>query len=399
MSPARHPSSPSLRIGVSGHRVPPKLPEESEAPLRAHIDRILAAIAATARKANTASALVIVSSLAEGSDRIVAAAGLAAGFALQAVLPFEKAEYERDFETQMSRREFEELLARACDVFELDGDADERPRAYEAAGLFMLANIDVLVAIWDGEVAAGIGGTAQIVERAIAEGIAVVWIEPNHPNAMQISRPGAGAASAGATSGTEKHVSPGRCANHSTRGRRNYSLRRRNDHKRQSRRRDMVRMNDASAATFENSRDRHLFGPGPKRVLALDGGGVRGALTVAFLERIEALLSERDGKEIRLGDYFDLVGGTSTGAVIAGALALGLPHGASERLLSQAGAVCLQAPALARAAVAGEVRRPRLAPPDRGSGRRPRAAKHRPDHRLLHHHQAHGYRQPLDHLE
>ena len=82
-------------------------------------------------------------------------------------------------------------------------------------------------------------------------------------------------------------------------------------------------MNDASAATFENSRDRHLFGPGPKRVLALDGGGVRGALTVAFLERIEALLSERDGKEVRLGDYFDLVGGTSTGAVIAGALALG----------------------------------------------------------------------------
>ena len=82
-------------------------------------------------------------------------------------------------------------------------------------------------------------------------------------------------------------------------------------------------MNDASAATFENSRDRHLFGPGPKRILALDGGGVRGALTVAFLERIEALLSERDGKDIRLGDYFDLVGGTSTGAVIAGALALG----------------------------------------------------------------------------
>jgi uncharacterized protein len=82
-------------------------------------------------------------------------------------------------------------------------------------------------------------------------------------------------------------------------------------------------MNDASTATFENSRDRHLFGPGPKRLLALDGGGVRGALTVAFLERIEALLGEREGKDIRLGDYFDLVGGTSTGAVIAGALALG----------------------------------------------------------------------------
>jgi hypothetical protein len=208
VSPVRHPSSPGLRIGVSGHRVPPKLPEESEAPLRALVDRTLAAIAATARKANTASALVIVSSLAEGSDRIVAAAGLAAGFALQAVLPFEKAEYERDFETPMSRSEFEELLGCACDVFELDGAADERPRAYEAAGLFMLANIDVLVAIWDGGVAAGIGGTAQIVERAIADGIAVVWIEPSHPNAMQISWPGSGAAPAGATAGLKNTFHP-----------------------------------------------------------------------------------------------------------------------------------------------------------------------------------------------
>ena len=71
------------------------------------------------------------------------------------------------------------------------------------------------------------------------------------------------------------------------------------------------------------ARDRHLFGPGPKRILALDGGGVRGAISVAFLERIEAMLRRRHGEETRLCDHFDLVGGTSTGAVIAGALALG----------------------------------------------------------------------------
>ena len=206
VSPARHPSLPSLRIGVSGHRVPPKLPEEFEAPLHAHIDRILAAVAAATRKANTATELVIVSSLAEGSDRIVAEAGLAAGFALQAILPFARAEYERDFETEMSRREFETLLVRAG-VLELDGAADQRPRAYEAAGLFMLANIDVLIAIWDGAVAAGIGGTAQIVERAVADGISVVWIEPTHPNAVQISRPSA-AAPAGARAGLKSTFHP-----------------------------------------------------------------------------------------------------------------------------------------------------------------------------------------------
>jgi len=208
VSPARHPSSPGLRIGVSGHRVPPKLPEESEAPLRAHIDRILAAIAATTRKANATSALVIVSSLAEGSDRIVAAAGLAAGYALQVILPFARVEYERDFETPMSRSEFEDLLARAGEVVELGGDAEERPRAYEAAGLFMLANIDVLIAIWDGAMAAGIGGTAQIVERAIADGTVVVWIEPSHPNAIQISWPGSGAALDGATADLKNTFRP-----------------------------------------------------------------------------------------------------------------------------------------------------------------------------------------------
>jgi hypothetical protein len=58
-------------------------------------------------------------------------------------------------------------------------------------------------------------------------------------------------------------------------------------------------------------------------MLALDGGGVRGAITVAFLERIEEILHHRLGKPVNLGDWFDLVGGTSTGSIIAGALALG----------------------------------------------------------------------------
>lgn len=70
-------------------------------------------------------------------------------------------------------------------------------------------------------------------------------------------------------------------------------------------------------------RDQHLFGPSPKRLLALDGGGVRGAISVAFLEEMERLLRRQKGANARLGDWFDLVGGTSTGAIIAGALALG----------------------------------------------------------------------------
>ncbi|MEM7677673.1 MAG: patatin-like phospholipase family protein, partial [Myxococcota bacterium] len=63
---------------------------------------------------------------------------------------------------------------------------------------------------------------------------------------------------------------------------------------------------------------------GPKRILALDGGGARTLFTLGALETIEAQLRTRHEDEaLCLGDYFDLIAGTSTGAVVAGALAAG----------------------------------------------------------------------------
>lgn len=67
----------------------------------------------------------------------------------------------------------------------------------------------------------------------------------------------------------------------------------------------------------------HLFAPGHKRLLSLDGGGVRGAISIAFLERIEQLLTAHFGRDMRLHEFFDFIGGTSTGAIIASALSLG----------------------------------------------------------------------------
>ena len=64
--------------------------------------------------------------------------------------------------------------------------------------------------------------------------------------------------------------------------------------------------------------------PGPKRMLALDGGGIRGLVALEYLRRIESLLREQHGNpNLRLCDYFDLIGGTSTGSLIACGLALG----------------------------------------------------------------------------
>lgn len=64
--------------------------------------------------------------------------------------------------------------------------------------------------------------------------------------------------------------------------------------------------------------------PGPKRILALDGGGARGLLSLGILAQLEHHLGERSGDpgRFRLAHYFDLIGGTSTGAIIATTLAL-----------------------------------------------------------------------------
>ena len=73
------------------------------------------------------------------------------------------------------------------------------------------------------------------------------------------------------------------------------------------------------------TRDQHLAPDGPKRILALDGGGLRGILSLALLQKIEELLRDKHGgrPDFRLAHYFDLIAGTSTGAIIAATLALG----------------------------------------------------------------------------
>ncbi|MEE9392755.1 MAG: patatin-like phospholipase family protein [Planctomycetota bacterium] len=71
--------------------------------------------------------------------------------------------------------------------------------------------------------------------------------------------------------------------------------------------------------------DRKLGPPGKKKLLALDGGGIRGAMTIEVLAGIETMIRrEFSNDALVLADYFDFVGGTSTGAILAAAISKGM---------------------------------------------------------------------------
>jgi uncharacterized protein len=72
------------------------------------------------------------------------------------------------------------------------------------------------------------------------------------------------------------------------------------------------------AARYENEQ--------PRKILSLDGGGIRGVLTLEILLELEKQLKEALQKDdsFRLSDFFDYIGGTSTGAIIAAGLSKGM---------------------------------------------------------------------------
>ena len=63
---------------------------------------------------------------------------------------------------------------------------------------------------------------------------------------------------------------------------------------------------------------------GPRKLLACDGGGIRGTISIEILAKIETDLRANNNRpNLVLADYFDYVAGTSTGAIIATLVALG----------------------------------------------------------------------------
>ena len=181
-SPPRVPFT--LCVGITGHRheaLAPdylaRLPEQ----IRDVLDLLTRGSATVQAGAADCFAaceprFVFVSALADGADQIATEAALEQGFSLQAVLPFARDEYRRDFTRAGAATRFDALIGKAERVLELPGGRDREPEAYMMAGRATVAHCDVLIAVWDGLPARGRGGTAEVVQLAIKRGSPVVHL-------------------------------------------------------------------------------------------------------------------------------------------------------------------------------------------------------------------------------
>lgn len=150
-----------MRIGVTGHQT------------REGIDWAWVRAITLNELKQIESPSCALTSLAVGSDQVFAEVALALGIPVLAVLPF--ADYEACFSGESLER-YRELLSR-CNVKTLVG-GDTTEAGFFLAGQFIVEKSDVLLAIWDGEPAAGLGGTADVVHHARIKHKSVIHVDP-----------------------------------------------------------------------------------------------------------------------------------------------------------------------------------------------------------------------------
>ncbi|CAH0498151.1 hypothetical protein [Novosphingobium sp. CECT 9465] len=171
--------SDTFAIGVTGHRLH-RLAGCDLMLLEHRIASLFQAIDASA-KANGKSELALLTNFADGADRIAGWAALDLGWRLDAILPFPRDDFARDFENAAELTAFFAQLERARSQSYLQparAQGDDGTEGYERAGRAILDRCDMLFAVWDKAPARGRGGAAQIIAEAIDREIPVVVIDP-----------------------------------------------------------------------------------------------------------------------------------------------------------------------------------------------------------------------------
>lgn len=115
------------------------------------------------------------SCLAVGSDQLYAEILNEKKISLTAIIPSE--EYEKTFKEKSDFRKYERLLSKAQKIVKLNYSSPTE-EAFYAAGKEVVNRSDMMLAIWNGKKAKGLGGTADIVEYTKQQNKKVIHINP-----------------------------------------------------------------------------------------------------------------------------------------------------------------------------------------------------------------------------
>lgn len=152
------------RVAVTGHRDLYDITAEN---VRQALRELLRGIA-------DGEALTGVSCLADGADQMFAEAVLELGGILEVVVP--AVEY-RDGLPATAHTDYDRLLAAARKVRWLEHRVSTN-QSHMDASVAMLDGADQLIAVWDGNPAGGFGGTADVVDFARNNDVAVTVVWP-----------------------------------------------------------------------------------------------------------------------------------------------------------------------------------------------------------------------------
>lgn len=112
---------------------------------------------------------------ARGADQVFARVVLDLGGSIEVVFP--AADYRARKVKPGNVAEFDDLIAKAATVYTMPF-AESGREAYMAASEHLLATVEQLIAVWDGEPSGGFGGTADVVEAAVGRGLPVIVVWP-----------------------------------------------------------------------------------------------------------------------------------------------------------------------------------------------------------------------------
>ncbi|MET0718858.1 MAG: hypothetical protein ABWY34_10735 [Pseudoxanthomonas sp.] len=171
----------SLLIGVTGHR---KLRSADLPALQVRVREFLQNMQAR----HPELPLAVLSSMAEGSDQLVAQVALDMGLRVIAPLPLPMELYREDFDSpslQLLERQLPQVealylpLGRGSTLESVAVPGLDRDRQYAQAGIFVSNHCHVLLALWDGQESGRLGGTAQVV-RCHLRGTLSAQLERRH---------------------------------------------------------------------------------------------------------------------------------------------------------------------------------------------------------------------------